>query len=401
MSELEALRPELDRIRNQALAVVGVALGICLAGYFLSPHDQAEAYIEQFLRSYLLAYLFWTGIALGSLAILLLHHLVGGEWGFVIRRALESGTRTLPLMALLFLPVLFGIQDVYIWARPEVVAADEMLQHKSHYLNSPFFLFRAAVYFAIWIGIAYFLNRWSAEQDRTADPSFARRLQLLSGPGLLLYGLTVTFAFVDWVMSLEPHWYSTVYGVMFMVGQALGGLAFVIAVTALLAKRKPLSEVIAPRHFHDLGNLLLAFVMLWAYIAFSQYLIIWSGNLPEEISWYLSRSSGGWQWVALALFLFHFCLPFLVLLSRGAKRRVEILAGVAVAMMLMRLVDLFWLVAPAFHPAQLRIHWMDLVAPIGVGGIWVAVFVWQLGKRAILPVYDPRMKEALGLAEGA
>ena len=393
MNELETLRPELDRIRKRALLVGGAGLGICIVGAFPNP--------EQFFRSYLLGYLFWIGIALGSFAILMLHHLVGGAWGFVICRTLESATRTLPLMGLLFVPLLLGMHHVYVWARPEEVAADELLQHKSYYLNLPFFIARAAVYFAIWIGIAYFLNKWSAEHDRTTDPSLARRFQLLSGPGLLLYGLTVTFAFVDWVMSLEPHWFSTVYGVMFMIGQVLGALAFAIVVTALLVKRKPLSDVVVPGHFHDLGNLLLAFVMLWAYIAFSQYLIIWSGNLPEEIPWYLQRSSGGWQWVALLLFLFHFCLPFLVLLSRGAKRRVQILATVAATLAVMRLVDLFWLVAPAFHSAGFRLHWMDLGIPVGIGGIWIAVFVWQLGKRALLPAYDPRLKEALGVAEGA
>ena len=392
MNELETLQPEMDRIRKQALLVGGAALGICIVGAFPNP--------DQFFRSYLLGYLFWIGIALGSLAILMLHHMVGGAWGFVICRALESATRTLPLMGLLFVPLLFGMQNVYIWARPEAVAADELLQHKSPYLNPPLFVARAAIYFAIWIAIAYFLNKWSAEHDRTADGSLVRRLQILSGPGLLLYGLTVSFAFVDWVMSLEPHWFSTVYGVMFMIGQALGALAFAIAVTALLAKRKPLSDVVEAGHFHDLGNLLLAFVMLWAYIAFSQYLIIWSGNLPEEITWYLHRGSGGWQWVALLLFLFHFCLPFLVLLSRVAKRRVRILATVAAAMTVMRLVDLFWLVAPAFHPTEFSLHWMDLGAPVGIGGIWIAMFVWQLGKRALLPAYDPRLNEEMGVAEG-
>ena len=392
MNELETLQPDLDRIRKRALLVGGAALGICIVGAFPNP--------DQFFRSYLVGYLFWIGIALGSLAILMLHQMVGGAWGFVICRTLESATRTLPLMGLLFVPLLFGMHHVYVWARPEAVAADELLQHKSPYLNFPFFATRAAIYFTIWIGIAYFMNKWSAELDRAAEPSLVRRLQRLSGPGLLLYGLTVSFAFVDWVMSLEPHWFSTVYGVMFMIGQALGALAFAIVVTALLVKRKPLSDVVAPSHFHDLGNLLLAFVMLWAYIAFSQYLIIWSGNLPEEIPWYLQRSSGGWQWVALLLFLFHFCLPFLVLLSRGAKRRVRILMTVAATLTVMRLVELFWLVAPAFHPAGFRLHWMDLGAPIGIGGIWIALFVWQLGKRALLPVYDPRLKEALGVAEG-
>jgi hypothetical protein len=375
----------LDRIQQQSVLVGGVGLVLCLAGAFLDS--------EQFFRSYLLAYLFWIGIALGSLAIVMLHHLVGGAWGSVIRRLLESGTQTLPLMALLFAPLLFGLQDLYIWARPQEVLADELLRHKSPYLNVPFFVTRTALYFAAWIGAAYLLNKWSLEHDRAGEPAVTRRLRFLSGPGLVLYGLTVTFASIDWVMSLEPHWLSTIYGILFIVGQGLATLAFVIIVLSLLADREPLSKVISASHFHDLGNLLLAFVMLWTYIAFSQYLIIWSGNLPEEIPWILHRTTGGWEWIGLLLVPFHFVLPFLLLLSRDTKRKARMLFKVALLIFLMRLVDLFWLVAPAFHPSGLSLHWMDLAATIGVGGIWIAVFVWQLKGRPILPRHDPRLQE--------
>ena len=381
-----SLRNLLDRIQQRSLMVGAGGLMLCIVGAFFNS--------EQFFRSYLLAYLFWIGIALGSFALLMLHHLVGGAWGFVIRRLLESATRTFPLMAMLFLPFILGMHDLYIWARLEEVAADEILQHKSLYLNVPFFLLRTVLYFSIWIGVSYFLNRWSREQDRRSDPSPGRRLGMLSGPGLVLYGGTVTFASIDWAMSLEPHWFSAVYGIMFLVGQILATLAFAITVLALLANHEPFSRVLAPNHFHDLGNLMLAFVMLWAYIAFSQYLIIWSGNLPEEIPWYIHRASGGWEWIGLFLFFFHFFLPFLLLLSRRTKRSVRSLGTVAVAMMVVRLVDLFWLVVPAFHQTALRIHWMDLMAPIGVGGIWIAVFVWQLKGRPLLPLHDPYAEEA-------
>jgi len=368
-----------DRVQSRSLIIGLTALAIAMAGAFLSP--------KQFLRSYLVAYLFWVGIALGSAAIVMLHHLVGGRWGFVIRRMLESATKTLPLMALLSLPIFFGARQLYAWALP---GNDHAVDHKSLYLNLPFFVIRSLIYFGSWIVLAYFLNKWSAEQDRTAERSITRRLQLLSGPGLLLYGLTVTFASIDWVMSLEPHWFSTIYGILFMVGQALSTLAFVTAILMLLSPYPPISEVVTPDHFHDLGNLMLAFVMLWAYVAFSQFLIIWSGNLPEEIPWYLSRLRGGWQWIALFLFLFHFLVPFLLLLARATKRRMRVLSGLAISMIVMRLVDLFWMVSPAFHPHGLYVHWMDFITPVAIGGLWVAMFVWQLKARPLLPLHDPR-----------
>ncbi len=387
MNPVAPAPPQLDRLQRQSLMIGVVGLLLYTVGGWANP--------EQFFRSYLLAYVFWVGISLGSLGVVMLHHLTGGGWGFVIRRLLESGTRTLPLMALLFVPLLFGMSDLYVWARPDAVAADEILQHKSAYLNPSFFMLRTAIYFAAWIGVASLLNRWSGEQDRTAAPGLTRRLQLLSGPGLVLYGLTVTFASVDWVMSLEPHWFSSIYGILFMVGQGLASLAFATALAVALADRPPLSELVSPARLHDLGNLLLAFVMLWTYIAFSQFLIIWSGNLPEEIPWYLHRTGGGWQWIGLFLLAFHFALPFLLLLSRQIKRDARMLMIVSAAIIAMRLVDLYWLVVPAFHPDGVRLHWMDLAAPVGIGGLWMAVFAWQLKQRPLVPIHDPRLKELM------
>ena len=315
------LEPFWDRLQRRALVVGAAGIVLCGVGFLLNP--------TQFFRSYLLAYLFWLGIPLGSLAVLMLHHLVGGAWGAVIRRVLESATRTLPVLVFLFVPLLFGLHELYIWARPEVVMADEILQRKSVYLNIPFFVVRSALYFIVWLVVSFALNTWSVTQDQAgADPS-ERRMRLLSGPGLVLYVLTATFAAVDWMMSLEPHWFSTIYGILVIVGQLLATLAFAVAVVALLADTPPLSQVISPAHFHDLGNLLLAFVMVWAYMAISQFLIIWSANLPEEITWYLQRMRGGWEWLGLALILFYFTLPFLLLLSRGIKQRAQLLAWVA------------------------------------------------------------------------
>jgi hypothetical protein len=386
MSQTEQLQAQLHRIQQRALIIGIVALGLCAFGATLSK--------TQFFQSYLFGYLFWFGIAVGCSSVVALHHLVGGGWGFVIQRLLESGTRTLPLMALLFLPLFFGMQDLYLWARPEAVAADKILQHKSPYLNVPFFWIRALIYFSVWGLFAYLLNKWSHQQDHMADPAPTLKIQKFAGPGLVFYVLTMSFAAFDWVMSLEPHWFSTIFGVIFVVGQGLTTLAFAIIGLRLVADREPISGVVATKHFHDLGNLMFAFILLWAYVSFSQFFIIWSGNLPEEITWYVHRLHGGWGAIAMLLVLFHFFIPFVLLLLRKTKQKAPVLAKVAAAMIVMRLVDLFWIVAPNFHAEKFSIHWMDLLAPIGIGGVWIATFAWQLKSRALLPVNDPRLAAA-------
>jgi len=378
----------MQRLQQRALLIGLVALTLCIIGAFFSP--------AQFFRSYLLAYTYWLGVALGCLAIVMMYHLTGGAWGVATRRLLEAATRTLPLMILLFVPVAFGISDLYVWAHPEAVAGDELLQHKAVYLNVPFFLVRAALYFLAWCGIAYFLNKWSLEQDqRGADPQPTRKMQILSGPGLVVYFLTFTFAAVDWLMSLEPHWYSTIFAAVLMMGQGINAFALVIIAGALLTDRRPLAEVLTPAHFQALAGLLLSFVMLWAYMAFSQWLLIWSGNLPEENFWYVHRLSGGWKWVGLLLIVVHFALPFLLLLSRDLKRNARALSAVAATLMVMRLIDIFWIIVPTFHPTGFYLHWMDVIAPIGLGGIWLAVFTSQLGERPLVPQHDPNLQEAL------
>ena len=377
--------PALGQLERRALRVGLAGSAVCGLG--------AAFNLEQFLQSYLLGYLFWIGIVLGSFALVMLHHLTGGGWGFVIRRCLESATRTLPLMALLILPLLMRLPDLYLWARPEALAHDEILAHKAAYLNVPFFLARTLLYFAIWGALAYWLNRWSNEQDHSPEGGSARRLEMISGPGLAVVGLTVTFASVDWVMSLEPHWFSTIYGLLFLIGDVLATLAFAICIVALVRDRPPLANLASRERFQDLGNLMLAFVMLWAYISFSQYLIIWSGNLAEEIPWYLHRTSTSWSTIAVVLIVFHFALPFVLLLSRRTKRGVATLVTVAVLVLVMRLVDLFWHVAPAFHETELVIHWMDLLAPMAIGGLWLASFARQLNSRPLVPLHHLRLAE--------
>jgi hypothetical protein len=275
-----------------------------------------------------------------------------------------------------------------------------LIAAKSAYLNPAFFVVRAIVYFAVWIVFGRLLHRWSVEQDRTGDPSYTARFQNFSGPGLALYGLTVTFAAIDWAMSLEPHWYSTIYGMMFMISSALVALSFAIVAATLLADEAPLSQVAHPDRFHDLGNFLLALVMLWAYLGFSQYLVIWSENLREEIPWYVKRITGGWEFVAVLLIVCQFALPFVLLLSRATKRRAQILAALALWIIAMRWIDLLWLVAPAFHPGEFHLHWMDVTALAGIGGVWIAAFLYYLGQSALLPLRDPRFVDLAAQPEG-
>ena len=354
------------------------------------------AHPAQFFHSYLLAFMLWNGLTVGSLAVLMLQYLTGGAWGISIRRELEAATRTLPLTAVAFLPIALGMHTLYEWTHADVVAHDELLQKKAGYLNAPFFLFRAALAFAIWIAIAWALNRWSGEQDASADHrAVDRKLQLLSGGGLVAWALTTTWTAVDWVMSLEPHWYSTMYGVIFMAGQGLGALALATLAVNRLSGTRPVSEFLGGRHRHDLGKMMFAFTMFWAYVTFSQYLIVWSGNLPEEISWYLARFRGGWGWVGWAVLFLQFVLPFLLLLSRRANRDPRTLSIAAALVVFMRFVDLAWMILPAFSPGEFRIHPTDLTLPIALGGIWTGLYLRNLAGRPLLPVHDPGFEEAL------
>ena len=380
------MKQRLDFIRNRSLAVGVVAAVLCILGAFLEP--------QQFLRSYLVAYVYWLGVPLGSLALLMLHHLVGGRWGFLIQRLLEAAVRTFPITAVLFLPLLFGMRRLYPWAMAHAAEADQALTGgKGAYLSPAFFTVRAAVYFAVWIACAYTLTKWSREQDR-GDVSLIGRLQSLSGPGLALYGITATFSAVDWIMSLEPEWYSTIYGMIFMVSHGMAALACAIIAARILAEDEPLASAAVPDLFHDLGNLLLSLVMFWAYLMFSQFLIIWSENLAEEIPWYVRRTLGGWRYLAVLLIIFQFALPFLLLLSRTAKRRARVLAWIALLVLVMHWADLLWLIAPAFHPKAFYLHWLDVVALAAVGGLWIGAFAHYLGASALLP-NDPRFVETL------
>jgi hypothetical protein len=379
--------PELAGLKRWALVAGGIGVLASLAGAAASP--------AQFFHSYLFAWVYWVGLAVGCLGIMMVYHLTGGGWGVAIRRLLEAGAGTLPLMAALAVPLLFGLPAIYAWTDAAAMAADPVLRAKVAYLNVPFFVARMAIYFAAWLTLAFFLRRWSREQDRTGDPRLAERMRKLSGAGIVVLAFTVTFAAFDWVMSLEPHWFSTIFGMLMLAGQGLGALAFVIAVAYLLSAGEAFRRVLAPTILNDLGNLLLAFVMIWAYLSFSQLLIIWAGNLPEEIPWYLHRIRGGWNLIAIALAVFYFAVPFLVLLGRRNKRQHRRLATIALGVIVARVLDLFFLIAPEFYRDGVRVHWLDVAAMAGVGGLFVTMFVWRLGSLPLLAPNDPELGPAL------
>lgn len=384
------LRLRLPRVQQFALLAGAIGLLLCGVGALWSR--------EQFYQSYLFAYLFWLGPALGACALVMLSHLTGGRWSVITRRLLEAGALTLPLLALLFVPFLAGIPVLYAWARPEEIAASELLQKKLLYLNESFFIGRAALYFLIWSGLALLLSRWSRAHDTTAQPGLVARLQGISGVGLVLYVLTLTFAVTDWAMSLDYSWFSSIYGMRFIAGQGLTTFALVIVLLALLVQRQPWATLIKPGIFHDLGTLLFFFIILWAYMAFSQYLIIWSGNLAEDVPWYVRRQSGGWNVLALVLILFHFALPFFLLLARRVKSSTRMLAAIAAGILLARVLDMYWLIEPEFHDSAWSVSWLHLAALAGIGGVWLAVFLWLMQRRPFLPLHDARLEEAVTYA---
>ena len=373
--------PVVRTIQTQSIFIGLIGAIATIAGAFLAP--------DSFYSAYLIGYMFWLGLALGCMAILMLHHLVGGSWSIVIRRILESGIMTLPLMFVLFIPILLNLPKLYRWARADQLASDPKLADIAHtYLNFNGIFSRYIIYFVIWIGMAYFLNRWSTEQDSIQGQS-TLRFRALSGIGLVIYSLSISFAVIDWVMSLQARWISTIYGLIFIAGQALSALCFCVVIETILGKRKPVSEYLTDTEVHDHGNLILAFVMVWMYFNFSQWLIIWAGNLPDEIPWFVRRIDDGWGPVALFLVIFQFAVPFALLLSRQLKRKARTLVRLASWIIFMRMVDLFWHIEPATHPT-FHLSWLHFAVMAGMGGLWFAYFCRNLAARPLLPVYAPQ-----------
>jgi len=378
----------VGRVQAAGLAVGGAALIAAIFGAVSSP--------EKFYQSYLFSYMLVLGLTLGSLGLLMLQHLTGGHWGIVIRRPLEAASRNIWLVLLMFVPIVLGMKSLYrAWLDPEKLKAEPLSAYQQGYLTHAGFLGRAVLYFAIWGALVWLFNSWSREQDQNPeDRALRRRLKLLAGPGIILYILALTFAAIDWVMSISPHWASTIYGFVFVGGQAITAMSFMIIVVAALSGSEAYAGIIQRRHLHDLGKLLFAFNMLWAYFDFSQLLIIWSGNQPEEISFYRTRLYGGWGVVAVVVLIFSFALPFLVLLSRDIKRSASLISKVAIWMIVFRLVDLFWMTRPEFTSSALP-TWMDIVVPIALIGLWVGFFAFNLKQQPLLPLGDPKLAEAI------
>ena len=380
----------INRMSTNAMIFGGLGAAVTAAGFFMAR--------DTFFQSYLIGYMFWMYITIGSLGLLMIQYMSGGAWGIVTRRVFEAAVRTLPVMAILLLPILFDARHLYEWAHPEA-ATNPGIQSKAAYLNLNFFYARAVGYFVIWIAIGFRLCGWGAQQD--IDPpqpagEAERRYRLVSGPGLVLLVLTITFMSVDWMMSLDPHWTSTIYGVLFIGSAGLSTLAFTIVVLSKLAATSPMSEVMTVDRFHDLGKLMYAFVLLWAYFSVSQLIIVWSANLPEEIPFYLRRFSGTWGWVSVAVLIGHFVIPFAFLLSRRIKRTPALAAKVAMFILAMRAVELSWMIAPMVrHGDHSGPNVFDFAAVPAVGLIWLFVFFRNLSSRALVPVHDPYLKDVL------
>jgi hypothetical protein len=378
----------VGHLQQRALIAGVIGVVLCIVGYVKSP--------ESLLHSYLLAFMFILGLSLGSLGLLMMQHLTGGMWGIVIRRPLESATRALPLVFILFAPIFFGFRYLYgAWLNAPTTGEGRLSEFQQHYLTASWFHIRALIYFAVWLVLMWTFNSWSRKQDvDREDRALRRRLKMLAGPGIILYVFAMSFAAIDWVMSLSPHWASTIYGFLYVAGQLISSMSLMICVVVLLSRAAVFQGVLKPRYLHDLGKLLLAFVMLWAYFSFSQLLIIWSGNSPEEISFYRSRLYGEWGYVSVIILIFHFFIPFFLLLSRDLKRNPSLLPKVALWLIFMRLVDLFWLTRPEFTPSALPSVW-DVATSLALGGLWVFVFAWQLQQRPLLPLGEPKLQEVL------
>ncbi|MGA8762914.1 MAG: hypothetical protein WB562_08630 [Candidatus Sulfotelmatobacter sp.] len=383
--------PVVSKISQRSL-IVGLVFG-AIAVWL------AVARPDEFYRAYLLGFLCWLGLALGSMAIIMIRHLTGGGWGVVIRRVMGAAMRTLPLLALLFIPVILGIHKLYIWAQPLSNVEDKHLrQHLEQitqtYLTVNGFAIRAIIYFAIWNLLSFLLTKWSKEGDSPTGRDNSDRFKAVSGPGLILYAFTISFAAIDWVMSLDPSWISTIFGLIILIGQVLSAMCFAVVVERILVNYKPMSEMLTPDFVHDHGKWMLTFIMVWAYFSFSQWLIIWAGNLPAEITFYLKRLSGGWESIGLFLVVFHFAVPFAMLLSRPFKRNIRKLVWLATWLMLMRYLDLYWIIEPNFSKT-LTLTLADMVVPIAIGGIWLWYFFRNLASLPLLPAYDVSAKEVL------
>ncbi len=391
IDNLNVAAPPIAAVMQRRALLVGGVLGvISIIGFVIEP--------GQAFHSYLLAFMFCLGLTLGPMAMLMVWHLTGGDWGIPIRRIFEAAMSTLPLMAAAFIPLAISayLHLNYPWANPEEVKHSEHLANEAaKYLNPNLFLLRGIAYFIAWGALAYFLLKWSDDQDRPPEKALDVRFRRISGAGIVMYGWTLTFASVDWVMSLSPEFTSTIYGLIFMVGQGLLGMCLAVIIGNMLRQDEPLAVALTSKNFLDYGKLLLTFVMLWAYFSFSQWLIVWSGNLPDEIHWFEDRITGDWKVVSAFLIVGHFAVPFALLLSRPFKQNSRKLAYLAGWLVLMRYLDLHWNIEPNFHKEHFHYSWLDAVIPLAMLGLWLAYFFRNLRRRPLIALYDPHVRVAL------
>ena len=396
-NQLDLTAPPVVKKIYQRSLIVGIVFAIASIILAITNPDQ-------FYRGYLLGFLCWLGVSLGSMAIVMIRHLTGGGWGMVIRRILGAAMRTLPLLAILFIPIIIAVVQhrIYPWAMPTESVQDPYIREhlekhsfiKNAYLNQTGFIIRAIIYFVIWNVLSFLLSMWSRQTDRPGAPNNTQKFKAVAGPGLILYAFTISFAAIDWLMSLDPSWISTIFGLIILIGEMLSAMCFAVVVERILVNYKPMSEMLKPDFVHDHGKWIMTFIMVWAYFSFSQWLIIWAGNLPNEITFYTKRLSFGWGKVGLCLALFHFAVPFAILLSRPFKRNIRKLVWLAIWLMLMRWLDLFWIIEPNFMKG-LGITAADIVVPIAIGGLWLAYFFRNLASWPLLPAYDPSAGEVL------
>lgn len=396
-NQLDLTAPAVVKKIGQRSLIVGVVFAI--ASIILAIKNP-----DEFYRGYLLGFMCWLSLALGSMAIVMVRHLTGGGWGMVIRRILGAAMRTVPLLAILFIPLIIAVVQhrIYPWAMPTESIQDPYIREhlekhsfiKDAYLNPTGFIVRAIIYLVIWNILSFLLSMWSKQTDRPGAPDNTQKFKAVAGPGIILYGFTISFAAIDWVMSLDPSWISTIFGLIILIGQVLAAMCFAVVIERILVNYKPMSEMLKPDFVHDHGKWILTFIMLWAYFSFSQWLIIWAGNLPTEITFYTKRLSFGWGKVGLFLALFHFAVPFAILLSRPFKRNIRKLVWLAVWLIFMHYVDLFWIIEPNFMKG-LGITIADIIVPIAIGGFWLAYFCRNLSTWPLLPAYDPSAGEVL------
>lgn len=373
-----------DRIPvvSAVICLIGVAASVI--AFMINP--------QHFFHAWLTGFMFWFTLAAGALFFVMMHHLVGATWSVVLRRIGEAVMAVLPYMIVAILPVIFGIGELYHWSHADVVAGDKGLQGKIAYLNAPFFVIRILVYFAVWTILVRLLYTASLRQDEDHSEKLRLRFRRVSASGMILFAFTLTFAAFDWLMSLDAHWYSTIFGAYIFAGGVVAVLAFLPLVSMLLRRRHAMADMITTEHYHDMGKLLFAFVIFWAYMAFSQYFLIWYGNIPEETEWFISRWTGSWKTISLILVFGNFVIPFFILITRGAKRRLTMLGFFAVWLLLMHWVDLYWVIMPSLYPDGAHLSWIDLAPITALGGAFIAMFWRIFSAHPTVTKGDPKLE---------